>query len=208
MRIALPLLATLAACGNADCPEGQARSSAGECIDLDLPEWNDDLLPDASVWACTMAETGTRLDFLGACADGACDGDTIEDMTATLGTPECRDFGIDQVVACDWNGGIGAHFDDLDRDEVPDAGAIADVFNIELPWDGTSEEGLALGLSMGCFVEVFGPPEDSDLTAWDSERMVPTRLQWANFSVSDDDLLDDPDGYADSILFYRAGGAE
>ncbi|MDP2308345.1 MAG: hypothetical protein Q8P18_20165 [Pseudomonadota bacterium] len=198
----LPILLSLACSTLPECGPDQYVTATNECADSPsgLAIEGADLLP-----ACDYAEPGDRLQFAAGCADGACDGMLYDDVVAVLGAAEeCTDS--TSYTFCYWaDGGIHSFFDDADDDQVPDAGATTHGIFLEEPWDGTSEDGLGLGVSLGCFLEVYGVPDTVEYEEIDGVRQL-SQLRWTGLGlfVEDDLEADGLDGFTDELdLFGR-----
>lgn len=153
----------MAACGepeDAACLSGFTLNPAdGLCYeDESGPPTVDDVI---SSWEpCELAPGNGQLDVEAGCAAGACSGDTYVEMVAALGAEaDCQEsfFGD---LSCLWSVGIYAYFPDMDGDGVPDAGETAFGVHTELPFDGTTESGLGLGIPLECWVTNLSPPDE------------------------------------------------
>ena len=155
-------------------------------------------------FACDRLEPSDRLDLEAGCADGLCaDTHTLDDFIAALGEPHaCAESSTGEGTYCDWSAGLEAFFDST-ADEIPGE-TVARFFALERPYDGTDPDGLGVGLSMDCFIEILGPPRDQgdydgnifyatwsepSITAWDSGD-----------SIDEDDPL--PDGFVERLVLY------
>lgn len=198
----LPILLSFACATLPDCGPGQYITPANECADSPsgLAIEGGDLLP-----ACEYATPGERLQFAAGCADGACNDMPYDEVVATLGEPESCDSEVGSYVFCYWmEGGIHSFFDDTDDDLVPDAGALTHGIFVEAAWDGTSEDGLGLGVSMGCFLETYGVPDSVEYEEIDGVRHL-SQLLWTGLGLYVKEDLDDEgllDGIVDELSLF------
>lgn len=156
---------------------------------------------------CAPLATGDRLDIAGACLDGVCLGDSLEEADAAYGSPGfCLVVGDGTV--CFWGDGVLGTLADADADGVPDEGARIWVLQALTPWDGTSGEGLGLGLGLGCFVDALGSPDSLGFTATDGV-LLPSLAEWSAFYLAAYDIQDESfafasDGKVEAIVFKNA----
>lgn len=175
------LLAIFLGCSH--CPSGYATDASGACVSGDTDEtaaldgdgqllWSEIA---ASIPACTPDDADDALNLVGGCVDGACVGMTKAEVDDVLGAPtECDDSLDDCVYA----GGI-----ELDYDA-----GIADTFSLSSPYGGRDQNGLGVGVGLGCFVDVFGTPDA--MAAFLENGVVGIwNLAWydANVSIYDED---------------------
>ena len=201
MRL-LPLVCLLfaAACGQPECADDELLSASGECVFVD-PD-REAVLPDEAegLPPCELAAPGNRLDPARGCADGACSDTPYGDWVAALGQPDECTSG-DGYAFCDWQGGaIDTFFDDNDNDTVPDDGALSAGVFLNGGWSGASSDGLALGISMRCWLEVWS----NRILDYETTDGVISEVHFDNPSVivSDSELLEEPDGFADRVSLF------
>ncbi|MFZ5477549.1 MAG: hypothetical protein ACOZNI_12305 [Myxococcota bacterium] len=153
--------------------------------------------------ACSPGSDDGRLDVEGGCADDVCLGDTWPDVRSVKGRTTC--YTLLAVAHCYWDDGQLVAFPDEDEDGTPDEDAGAVIVALNQPWDGGSDEGLALDANAGCFVDVLGLPDGISMTAT-SEGWALRALEWSEhrfsfYDFSDDDGVSGPDGYAEFLQF-------
>ena len=120
----------------------------------------------AATPACTSHDGDGRLDLDLGCADGACSSATYDEWVVALGDPgECSQSSTGSNVRCEWSQGIRTYFDDDDADGLPDAGDAAGVVYVSPPYDGLTQEGLGLGVSLRCYTDALGDPSRRMATA-------------------------------------------
>lgn len=203
LKSLLLVAALLPAC-TPSCPpgleyiDGQCRSGTpGEGIDLD----------ERGHPPCEFEAGNGRLDIDSGCADGACDDALYADMVDALGPASCDASDvISETTFCDWQGGaLRSHFDDVDLDGVPDPDATARGLYLSEGYDGTSPDGLGLRVSLACFYDVYGEPDEEDRVKDGSlDRVIGMtfRLDNATLYVDDEDLLDGFDGHAGGMSLF------
>ncbi|MCB9698276.1 MAG: hypothetical protein H6738_15970 [Alphaproteobacteria bacterium] len=203
MRTTLFLgLSALSACTT--CPTG-LEAEGGRCVPastIEPVELDENRHPP-----CRLAESGTRLDLAAGCADGVCDGDTYEEVTAVLGSGSCGDSDVvPETSFCDWQGGaLNSHFDDLGLDGQPDPGATARGVYLREGWSGTDLDGLGLRVSLACWYEVLGEPLDEVRVADGSAQRVVSMVfdvQGATLFVDDQELLEGYDGSTSRLALF------
>lgn len=192
----------LLGCHGTECGEGQRPTSDGGCADI--PGGEDvegyDALP-----ACTLLEPGSRIEVDAGCADGACDGETYDAIVASLGEEgECET--LSGFAFCQWQeGGLTSLFTDDDGDAVPDTGATAAGIHLAPPYDGTTEDGLGVGVSMRCWLDVYGWTDEVEYLTIDGAASI-TELWWPDRGLFVDDFSpaegEAPDGYADALSLF------
>ncbi len=185
----------LAACsaGDGGPPEDSGPAAADEPVDAAL----------AAMPACEPGADDGRFDVEGACADGACIGSTWAEAKDALGRPGCA-YVVDGAY-CSWNDGLVMAFADADADGTPDDGARAFLLAVNPPWDGGTDDGLALDASLRCFVDALGTPDAVSFGATEDGWVVRT-LAWDDrflnvYDFQDADGAGGPDGLPDFLQF-------
>ena len=196
----LPLLSLLACSPRIpDCEANETYDADGNCIprDTSLSEAMQaivDALP-----ACELLPAGDRLDLRNGCADGACAEDSYAQMTAALGAGDCEDDDDDTLIYCLWQEEtLAAFIWDEDGDHQPDGSEQNEGLHLYEEWSGTDENGLGMGISLACYVEVFGDT-DADEVEVDDQGQV-TSIDWPDRSLYVSDL--DTDGYVDLVSIF------
>lgn len=109
---------------------------------------------------CSYLSPGSRLVLQTACADGLCGGATWAQAYKLLGEPSSCMPSSSSRVQCDW-GDMSVSFPDCDHDGLPDDDASCETLEQSIwlhgRWDGSSAEGLGLGILGECWVEALGP---------------------------------------------------
>jgi hypothetical protein len=143
------------------------------------------------------------IDFAAGCVRGACPDMTYDEMNAVLGSTGVCTAPLpgDTTLFCEWNG-LEALFDDADADGVPDAGSTAGVLFLHDPFTGQTSDGLGLGATMRCFLELGTP--SSVTSQYQGGKLIVTELQFGEFRVLVDDgfpeFADGHDGIVDRIM--------
>jgi prepilin-type processing-associated H-X9-DG protein len=172
-----------------DCGDNQHVTAAGECADdPEIPGAED--LP-----ACEPLAVDDRIEVYAGCADGACSGFTYEQMVTALGE-EGACHGKANIAFCDWSVGIEANFTDEDGDSVPDETAQALGIFLDDPYDGASENGLGLGVSLACWIDVYGYTDEVE---YQDDDWI-TELWWASIGLFVHDV--DGDGVTDTVSLF------
>lgn len=142
-----------------------------------------DALEYAAFPECTSTEAGSEIDVDGSCVDGLCVGDSYDDVVAAKGEP------TDESAWTEWSDGFGAAFDSDDDIET---------IWLQSPYTGHTADGLGLGESLQCFVDVYGTPEAT--YTWRSGDVQAVQAAfWPGIGAYDDDALSTPDGVVDTI---------
>ena len=229
----LPLLLCACTPDPGDCTTGFTRHDDGNCYssatdtdgetttpedtggaDTEPPVTFLDLL--AAMPPCEPGSTDGLLDLEDGCADGACVNMDYDAMVAAIGeAPTCDSIYIrlgdsyeSSQLSCDWSNGLGMSFADDDQDGLPDTGARGWPLYVDLPWEGGTTEGLGLGASMSCFVDLLGPPDSASIDAGPEEGYLITYLYYGSIglSVHDDFYNKDgsygSDGLVDGLSIY------
>lgn len=114
--------------------------------------------PEDSGAECEYLDPGTRLDITGGCVDGMCLGSTYPEVVALWGDPDGCAV-VSREAECVW-GDVAVTFPDCDDDGAPDEEYVCDLFGQTLTitggWDGSSPEGLGLGVTAECWEAVLG----------------------------------------------------
>jgi len=169
-----------------DCEANQHVNSDYECIDdPEIP--GADLLP-----ACEVRDADSRIDVTLGCADGACSDDTYDAFNSAIGeTGSCST--TSGFAFCDWEEDtLGSFFDDVDGDDVPDVDAPAQGVYLDPGFDGATEDGLGLDVSLACWIVVYGYTDLATYTTVDEVQYI-SQLQWGDLGLI---IHSDPDGEA------------
>ena len=172
LGIAIVLAAS--ACGTEKCDDdfytgadgypSDGDSSAGEGDVADAVVDAIDALP-----SCVPLPGNGRLDFEKRCADNGCIDDTYTDLVDAFGANGfCEpSFSWSDRLSCGWFNTIRVYFDDNDLDGIPDEFDAATAIYIDDTWDGTTDSGLGIGVSMRCFLDEYGVPDELDFRSED-----------------------------------------
>jgi hypothetical protein len=199
------LIASLIACTT--CGEGQIKDPiSGDCLDEYVAPTSQEEARE-SLPECDLLPSSSRLDIEAACADGACAGMTYNEVNAALGeTGDCDEPSSDWLV-CHWqNDALHMYFEDADYDGQPDVDDVAIGLYLEESWSGSDESGLGLGISMRCYLDVLGEPEEIEYYV-DGENIWIDQLYYQSLSafVSDqswEGAADHPDGIVDDLDMF------
>jgi hypothetical protein len=160
--------------------------------------------------ACEPAATDGRIDLDAGCADGMCAGMTYAEIVAALDDAgACDPYSFtwggrtSTGVSCYWSQGLGADFDDDDADGVPDEHSTIYSVSIGSPYDGGTPDGLGIGATLGCYVDVLGAPDSVEFDLGGKDWTI-SYAYWSTYGVAVSDYYDDrgnyeADGYVDSM---------
>jgi hypothetical protein len=201
------LVAALA-CSGEDGPDG-GDPTASEPEDTFTggavePPLGDDVVPFP---ACEPGPTDGRLDVAGACIDGVCIGQTLDEAAAGYGgSPYCLALAVGST-SCFFGEYVFASYTDADLDGQPDDGKRAYLLQAFVGWPGGSDDGLAPGISPACWVEALGPPDSVGLVSGD-DGFYAVSLGWSLYYLTVSDQQDDayqffPDGIVEQIAFQN-----
>jgi hypothetical protein len=188
---ALVLGGNLAGCGGSDaelCRPGFARAQDGHCyppLSDDPPTFVEAL---ESLGPCTRLKNGDEIDAIGGCMGGACAGDEFSAILLALGD---RDTVCDQLDTaeweCVWPQGIVVLFPPADTDEgAPSVGSRATWVRARYDYEGATADGLGIGISVSCFVEVLGLPDTVFLVP-SLDELVPQEVEWLALGIEIED---------------------
>jgi hypothetical protein len=120
---------------------------------------------------CESRSGDGRLDLAQACADGVCEGQDWDTISAAAGGAVCTPDG-DQLV-CIWGDDeIVTTFADTDYDSIPDTNAPAGMVRVLDPWDGTTLDGIGPGSAGLCVLDRYGHPTTVDFQAHAGELRI------------------------------------
>ena len=163
------------------------------------PEIRDPVVTDvlSSLPDCVFRDPGSDIDLEAGCVGDACAGDTFEELDEILGGgAECE--GVGALIECVWDGVLAGRFEADGDDPVPDA--ETEELRILTGYAGSTPEGLGVGITPRCFVEVLEMPdrivfEDVGGTLTISEA------RWDGVGLLALDQLDaDGDDHADGVM--------
>jgi hypothetical protein len=209
IAVACVLGGGLAGCAGSNaelCRPGFARGQDGHCyppLPDDPPTFVEVL---EGMGPCARLKNGDEIDAIGGCMGGACAGDTFSETVLALGD---RDTVCDQLSTgeweCLWPQGIAVSFPPAETDAgAPSPGTLATWIRARYDYEGATPDGLGIGISVSCFVEVLGLP-DTVLLVPALEELVPQELEWLKLGIEIEDeerevdLLSMPDGLVDEI---------
>ncbi|MEQ1567261.1 MAG: hypothetical protein ABMA64_16590, partial [Myxococcota bacterium] len=160
--------------------------------------------------SCDPAKPGADVDWIGGCLDGACAGDTFDAIDAALGRgADCRLNSTATLWTCDW-GPVEAAFDVQEGDgTLPAPDAPTDFVRALRGYEGTSPEGLGIGLSPACFVDSLGAPTTA-LLVDGGGGLALQQATWDLFGLEiedeerETDLEPIPDGIVDELTLFGA----
>jgi hypothetical protein len=186
------------------CRAGFALAQDGHCYppppDPRPPTANDVL---ANLGACEPKKDGDEIDIPRGCIEEACVDATWDVVQQTLGEGvACEAVGADWI--CEWPQFISIQFPIGDDDVVtPAAGARAGWVRALSTYVGADGDGLAIGISLQCFVDVLGMPTTAEFVDTAGE-LVARQLVWELYGIEVEDEqhldgVDLPDGVVDEI---------
>ncbi len=166
-----------------------------------------DLIEDAQ--PCEGLVPGDRLALEAGCVDDVCVQGNMRGVFQTFGRPDaCQPATFEGGIDCRYPSGVTATAFDTDRNGRPDPTDYLYSLRIEAPYGGTDPDGLGLGISPGCFVEVLGTPSAVTLQTVPGEEDP-----WASYAYWEDArvVMQDnqggpqpfqPDGRVDILVLY------
>ncbi len=160
--------------------------------------------------ACELIAADGRLNVISGCADDVCVGRTHDEIAELMGGAGACEPSADGApsVVCTWEGVIEVTFSDLDEDMEADKGDLAQAVSVHGIYDGGTTDGLGIGASSSCFLQLYGDP---DLATWQLvyDHYVLVEATWTGWGLTliDDDGPPgevDPDGIVDRIIVSGA----
>jgi len=191
------MLLLLLAC-SPPCEEGQINHPVtGEC----MKAWSDPSTPDEALAAlpeCDYLGPGDRIVVDAGCVDDACVGMSLAGISAVLGEGTCEGDAFDgEPIGCAWNN-VSVRFEGEAGTYVED-GIATSIAAID-EFDGSSPEGLGLGISLSCYLEVLGEPDDIHYTDTDF-GLSPWHTTWDGIGAFTDYFSDDY-GQVSSVFLH------
>ncbi|MBT3223770.1 MAG: hypothetical protein HN348_32275 [Proteobacteria bacterium] len=188
------------------CPEGQLLTSKGICV---TPQYKTfDTKYTADLPECELAEPSSRLDLRPGCVDGACPDMSYYEINEVLFEDGvCTNSFSLGTTSCKWGDGIRTNFTDDNNDGLPDSNSTASGLYVESPYSGSDKDGLAIGISIACFMEVLGYTDRIETLETDDGLFV-SELYYPDMGLfvydRDWDIEDGPevDGIVDAISLY------
>ena len=158
------------------CEDDQINDPiTGDCVEL----WSDPSTPEEALAAlpdCSALPGGNRIDLVQGCVDGACVGMRLGEIEADLGDAECDSNAFeDDLIGCEWDWGVLALFHGEDGSLPSDATATTVAAKDD--FDGADPDGLGLGISLNCYLDTLGEPDDIDYTETDA-GLSPWYTRW------------------------------
>jgi hypothetical protein len=144
-----------------------------------------DVLLDA-LPACELLDPDGALDLERSCAGPGCVDDTFEELEDAYGPGVCGSIGY-SLAECSWTDwDVVAGFADEDGDGAvePDQRPTGMYVGVDFP--GATSDGLAPGVSIRCFLDVYGLPT----TMEPSEANDSTWISWWGFDYGAFYVLD------------------
>ncbi|MDP2306066.1 MAG: hypothetical protein Q8P18_08560 [Pseudomonadota bacterium] len=197
------MLVLLAACTpGSPCPDGTTRRDDGLCYAPGVPASGptaDEVV--AALPACTLGEGNGRLDLEQRCLDGACAGDSYEDMNRAVGEEGLCDGSATRTpdrphwfTPCEWSAGFSSYFPAIGEADGPyDYVPEPDVrtgwpLESDGAYTGTTTEGLGIASPLSCWIDALGEP--SITLRWEDGVSEVTSASW---------------GYKNVMLLYVEG---
>lgn len=210
------ILGLLTACAPepATCAEGFDLRADGLCYEVVEPPVEDTDVPPPptlmdwldTLQACEPLAGDGRLDLAAGCVEGLCAGDGYADAMAARPGAACEVYIEGFIFECVWERtGLSAWVYDVDGDDVMDPNDPLWMLNVDLPYLGSTSEGLGLGADMKCFIDVLGEPDEINVARSDDAWQI-LSMSYGDVSISDyvtnknQDYASD--GLADGITFY------
>ena len=208
---ALPLVLLLVVGCHPDreipCRPGFTIAQDGHCYppppDPRPPSANDVL---ENLGPCVARKFGTEIDLAIGCIEGACVNDTFGDVNALLGEGVvCENIGVDWF--CTWPQGIQGLFT-IEEDDVslPANDTLTPWIRATVGYGGATVEGLGIGISPQCYVDVLGTPTTAEFVDT-AGRLEPRQLVWEGYGVEIEDEQDPggvdlPNGEVDELTLF------
>lgn len=205
------MASSLSACGSSlpACRPSFVRAEDGHCYppppDPDPPTFSEAF---ESLPPCAAQKSGIEIDLPGGCIEGGCAQSDYASFESALGLDvDCgaNDFG---EWDCLWPQGIAALFPPAETDSGgPSDSSITAYVRARNTYEGASADGLGIGVSLRCFTEALGNP-DNVLLVLSVNALVPQQLEWdlLGIEIEDEerevDLLAFPDGLVDEITLF------
>lgn len=159
------------------CPEGQINDPiSGDCVGT----WSDPTSPEEALAAlseCEFLPSGDDLDLFEGCVDVACVGMTLSEIEGLLGEGDCdANLFDDELIGCEWDGGdLYASFEGENGVAVEDG--VARTVAAKENYAGADPSGLGLDISLNCYLDALGEPDDIDYVDTDA-GLSPWHVQW------------------------------
>ena len=156
---------------------------------------------------CVPAEGEVQLDLQAGCAGDACVGADAQALLDAHPDAECRSEG--GLLSCDI-GEVRASVVDADWNGEPDDGAVVRSLQVLAPGKRT-DDGLGVGASMSCFLDVLPEPDLVAATQQDGEWVL-RELYWSegvrvgNYMLYTRDLAGSGDWKAGSATWIELDG--
>lgn len=213
----------------ADCAAGFTRGADDNCYpdeveDTEETEEEDEAAPPtmdevlAAMGDCTPLPAGEALDLAAGCAHGLCTETTYAEAVAAAGEPvSCETFRYESGtyvsggIDCVWDNGVELDWDDDDLDGIADEGSWSYGVTLGPDTPGASPEGIGVGASVACLLDIIGRPE----TVWathDGRTWSVEMISYYEAGITASDFYNAetggyaPDGRIDMLFLY--GGYE
>lgn len=177
-------------------PEDPAPPSATEVID--------------GIADCVPLKPTGEVEIDGGCVEGACAGDTWDEVKAELGDDvSCSQASwSDQWRYCTWDDRIQGLFPDEDRSGAPDGAGRTDWLRLTGDYRGATVDGLGLGQSPRCWTDQLGVPTTA-LWVDSGGALFLEELVWDSYGVYLYDAISvdgagTPDGRVDDVYLFGA----
>lgn len=189
------------------CRPGFTIAQDGHCYppppDPRPPSANDVL---ENLGPCVARKFGTEIDVVVGCMEGACANDEFVEVNAQLGEGvECENIGVDWF--CTWPQGIQALFPIEEGDvSLPTSDSRTPYIRATVGYAGATVEGLGIGISPQCYVDVLGSPTTAEFVDT-AGRLEPRQLVWDAYGVEIEDEQDPggvdlPNGEVDELTLF------
>jgi hypothetical protein len=173
-----------------ECADGFYEGDDGNCYEIRADEDPVDLA-FAALPECHPLDPDDRLDLRDRCLDGVCVGAEFQSADDALGDAWYCDYYSDGWVDCRWEG-LGVRIVTPGDIDAPDPSGA--MWRVEMmpAYDGADEDGLGIGISVACWVDLLGEPDRIEFAEDGSDWKI-DNLWWES-GITVWDYVDESDG--------------